>query len=186
MSAGIDYGLGRSNVDVQTGIRYGVICVNGDLLQAWADTSEADYGDATCPKCGNAAVDYSNVDEDKNPTEEYEHGPGCADWCCHACQYVFDAFEAYPDEALGYGVDDGEYEAHSAFDGSCAFITKSPYFTHARYCSPCAPGAGDLDNPDVDGARTYCFGHDWFEDCVAPYPVYRVDTGELVKINEGE
>lgn len=28
--------------------------------------------------------------------------------------------------------------------------------------------------------RAYCFGHDWFEDGVAPYPVYSVETGELV------
>jgi hypothetical protein len=30
------------------------------------------------------------------------------------------------------------------------------------------------------GVRTYCLGHDWFEDGKAPYPVYRVDNGELV------
>jgi len=27
----------------------------------------------------------------------------------------------------------------------------------------------------------YCFGHDWFEDGKAPYPVYSVETGELVE-----
>lgn len=46
--------------------------------------------------------------------------------------------------------------------------------------APCAPGAGYLSNPCPDGPKTYCFGHDWFENDVAPYPVYRVDTGELV------
>jgi hypothetical protein len=36
---GIDYGRGKTNIDLETGIRYGVISQN-DVLQAWADCSE--------------------------------------------------------------------------------------------------------------------------------------------------
>ena len=43
-SIGIDYGLGRSNVDTATGIRFGVISQN-EVLQAWADSSEPYYGE---------------------------------------------------------------------------------------------------------------------------------------------
>ena len=40
---GIDYGLGQTNIDTKTGIRYGVIH-QGECLQAWADSSEPYYG----------------------------------------------------------------------------------------------------------------------------------------------
>lgn len=42
------------------------------------------------------------------------------------------------------------------------------------YRSKLTPGAGNLDNPRNDGPKTYCLGHDWFEDGKAPYPVYLV------------
>ena len=38
MSAGIDYGMGQSNVDHATGIRYGVIAQN-NVGQAWYDAA---------------------------------------------------------------------------------------------------------------------------------------------------
>ena len=69
------------------------------------------------------------------------------------------------------------YEAECGDDGDI-FITKSPYFTYAAFCSPCAPGAGHLRSYRPDGVKTYCFGHDWFENGKAPYPVFMVDTGE--------
>ena len=37
-----------------------------------------------------------------------------------------------------------------------------------------------VEHTPEDGERAYCFGHDWFEDKAAPYPVYSVATGELV------
>ena len=40
----IDYGHGLVNIDTETGIRYGVIH-QGEVLQAWADSSEPDYDD---------------------------------------------------------------------------------------------------------------------------------------------
>lgn len=43
-SAGFDYGMGGSNIDLETGIRYGVISQN-EVLQVWADSSEPYYGD---------------------------------------------------------------------------------------------------------------------------------------------
>jgi hypothetical protein len=41
---GIDYGRGLTNIDKDTGIRYGVIH-NGEVLQAWCDSSEAVFPD---------------------------------------------------------------------------------------------------------------------------------------------
>lgn len=54
-------------------------------------------------------------------------------------------------------------------------------WTFAQFCSPCVPGAGSLDNPVEDGAKTYCLDHDWFDGGVAPYPVFRVaDDKQMV------
>ena len=61
------------------------------------------------------------------------------------------------------------------------WFTRSPYFTRAAFCSPCAPGACHLANPREDGERAYCPGPDWFDDeNPAPFPIYSVATGEIV------
>jgi hypothetical protein len=179
---GIDYGLGQTNIDTATGIRYGVIHA-GDVCQAWSDCSEADYGDPHCPKCGNEAQspddqpDTNYVDRD-----DYEHLPGsCGDYCCDQCQIMFDGDRAFGDEPNAWYIDDGEYKATQDGDDCDIFVLSSPYFTRAEFCSPCAPGAAYLRSPCPDGPRAYCFGPGWFDDeSPCPYPVYRVDTGELI------
>jgi hypothetical protein len=177
MNAGIDYGIGQTNIDKSTGIRFGVIPSNA-VTQAWCDSSEPDYGDAACGHCGNPAVEY---DDDKHG--EYQESRGCCDYACESCELIIDSSEAFSEEQLGATLDDEEYKAFedSHYD---IMILKSPYYTHAQFCSPCAPGAGYLLNPCDDGPRTYCFGHDWFDDGKAPYPVYSVATGELVTPKE--
>ena len=73
---GIDYGLGQLNVDRSSGIRFGVIPQN-ELGESWFDSAEAHYGDPHCPKCGNSAVDYSDINDNENakqnipPKEEW-------------------------------------------------------------------------------------------------------------------
>lgn len=169
---GIDYGMGQTNIDKETGIRFGVIPMNDLAHWAW-ESFEDDYGDPTCPKCGNEAMEY---DEECHCGFD---GEG-SDYACEDCCYSFMSDEAFGDEVISSHLDDGEYVAQRDSDGDI-FITKSPYYTHAQFCSPCAPGAGHLSHPVDGGAKTYCFGHDWFEDGVAPYPVYEVATGKLVE-----
>jgi hypothetical protein len=176
MSAGIDYGLGRTNINHVTGIRYGVIA-QGSVLQAWADSSEPDYGPATCPKCGNEALEYN---EEKHKAFEHSSSGACADYACETCEIYFEACEAFGEEALAWNYAGDGYECSSAFDNTEIFVTASPFYTFAQFCSPCAPGAGNLDSPIEDGAKTYCFGHDWFEEGRAPYPVFSVETGQEI------
>lgn len=166
--AGIDYGMGTTNRDPLTGIRFGVISQN-EVLQAWCDSSESVYPDPEpieCESCGGSGTIGTDGDE------------------CE-CEDCGGMGEVTPDELddcaepIGFVYDGEGYKAECGDSGDI-FITKSPYFTHCQFCSPCAPGAGYLMSPCEDGPKAYCFGHDWFEDGVAPYPVYRVDTGELV------
>jgi len=140
---GIDYGLGKYNIDTQKMIRYGVIS-QGDIMDAWCELAEPHYHEA--------------------PTEEEMEfaEPDC--WC-------------YEDEG---------YVAHSDDYGD-VFIIESPYYTYAQFCSPCAPGACHLNNPISEkdpNNKCYCFGHEWFENEKAPYPVYSVETDELVETAE--
>lgn len=184
---GIDYGRGQTNIDHTTGIRYGVIPQH-DVLQVWADSSEPNYGEPCCPRCGNAAIEGESHTkqlsngvqcwvEHPEHTEEWECS-GCGDYRCDHCEYLFDGDEAYGDEPLSFTLDDGEYVAQSGRDEDI-FILKSPYYTHAQFCSPCAPGAGYLRNPVLNGPKTYCFGLDWFDE-YCPYPIYSVATGECI------
>lgn len=167
---GINYaGQTGVNQNSKTGIRYGVISQN-EVLQAWADSSEPDYGkpceSLECPECGKSV----ECPEAWGDTVECE------------CGHAFECELPDMAEPLGFTLDDGDYKATA---GECGdiFVIESPYFTYAQFCSPCAPGAcylmNTLDQPCEDN-RAYCFGHDWFDDDKAPYPVYSVATGELV------
>lgn len=137
MSFNIDYGMGTTNIDVKTGIRYGVISQH-DVTQAWADSCKPVYPD-----------DLSDDD----------------------MEYA---------EPIGWEYNGDGYELTDCLD-SDIFVLNSPFYTYARFCSPCVPGAGNLNDHDENGVKTYCLGHDWFDDNKAPYPVYSVATNELVK-----
>ena len=178
---GIDYSgpSGTCNRDIDLGIRYGVIS-QLIVLQAWSDSSEPDYGAPHCHYCGNECFDSGHCDtpDFDDPENADIEVSGCGEYYCDTCRKAFDGEYAYGDP-IGYVLDDGEYKASCGDDGDI-FVIRSPFYTHAQFCSPCAPGAGHLGNPCPDGPKTFCFGHDWFDGGVAPYPVYSVETGELV------
>ena len=159
---GIDYGNGKTNIDEKTGIRFGVISQN-EVLQVWADDSEADYGKPTCPHCGSENHSDGDVTE----------------YRCDDCKVCFDSEQAYGDDPIRWTID-GEYRAEQGGDDTDIFVLESPYYTRAQFCSPCAPGACHLENPIPNGEKTYCFGHDWFDGGSAPYPVYRVSDDSIV------
>jgi hypothetical protein len=133
-----DYSL--VNVDLDTGIHYGVISQN-HILEAWCESSLPYYGEI-----------------------EGEEIPDCS-------------------EPLTFYVDDGEYMAECDESGDI-FVTKSPYYTRCRLCSPCAPNAGYLLTPDPLGVKAYCFGTEWFDDGIAPYPVYEVKREEKEEVQK--
>lgn len=176
---GIDYGAGNTNRDNTTGIRYGVISQN-DVLQAWADSSEPYYTPA-CPHCGNE-IDQSIIDAAQESGNRDDDETRITRTCPH-CSKVLAERDFVDCEPSSWTYDDDGYSCECGESGDI-FVIKSPYFTYAQLCSPCAPGACHLGNPlntpDPDN-RAYCFGHDWFDDGRAPYPVYSVETGEMVQ-----
>ena len=173
MNKGIDYGMGMSNRDHATGIRFGVISSRGSVLQAWWDTAEPVYGEAECPKCGVL------IDLDEGADECPECGVDLSSEFDYAepCAWIVDERTEDDPRALF---------AHCSEDGDI-FVEMSPFFTYAQFCSPCAPGAVYLENPlsePHEDNRGYCLDHTWFEEGVAPYPVYSVATGKLVEPEE--
>lgn len=174
MDNGIDYGMGQTNIDPKTGIRFGVINMNALAHWAWDDV-EANYGDPTCGKCGCDLVEY---DDEKHG--EYPEIRGCSDYACESCCVLVSSDDAFGDEPISHYVDDGEIKAEIDSHNDM-MIVSSPYYTRGRFCSPCAPGAVHLENPTDDGAKAYCLGHDWFEDRVAPYTVWRVADDTVVE-----
>lgn len=170
---GIDYGrTSGTNRNSATGIHYGVISQHS-VLQAWADSAEPDYGELTCPKCGRNVVAY-----DVEKHGDYD-GHGCNDYACESCGSYYDSSDTYGDEPIGWNYSGDGYMLADCLD-SDIFVLDSPYYTFASFCSPCVPGAGNLDSPNESGPKTYCLGHDWFESGEAPYVVYSVATNEIV------
>ncbi len=185
---GVDYSGGTANVDRTTGIHYGVIHMNDLSLWAWEEF-EADYGNPHCPKCGNDVEEYTSEYVDQLITDgvivsedelsDYTSG-SCADYICESCGLILGSDHVYGDEPNGWLLDDGGYKAWID-QYNDVMITRSPYYTHAQFCSPCAPGAGHLAHPTANGPKTYCFGPEWFEGDKCPYDLYSVATGMLVR-----
>lgn len=167
---GIDYGLGQTNIDKETGIRYGVISQH-EVLQAWCDDSEAEYGspnETVCSACGHdfgVACEYGDSVK----------CPGCGE------MIEVDLPDFY--EPIGHSYVGQGYQCTQGGDDSDIFILKSPYYTLCDFCSPCAPGAGYLTSEG--NVKAYCFGHDWFYDHPehpgrAPYRVFKVSDDSEV------
>lgn len=175
---GIDYSLGTANYDKNTNIHYGIISLN--VLHEYAiEHFESVYGEATCPKCGNEAYDTETCD--MKDMSDWEQGPGCTDYYCESCEYLFDNSEAYPEDPVGWTMEDNEYTLSLDSDND-VWVLKSPYYTYVQYCSPCAPGAGHLGHPVEGGPMTYCLGVEWFTGDKAPYPIYLVEDNSLLFI----
>jgi len=166
---GIDYSVGLPvNIDTETGIRYGVIHMH-QVMEAWCDGSEQDY-DYICPKC-SGGIDNLPPSQVKDETH-----------FCMDCkeEFIEDDLEMADEPSCIYYNADGYYAGQDGYGD--IVVEKAPFFTYAQFCSPCAPGACYLTNPvepDLNN-KCYCFGHDWFEDGKAPYPVYSVETGKEV------
>ncbi len=190
MSKGIDYGHGITNVNLMTGIRYGVIQANY-VGQSWYDASEGEY--PTPYDCDAECIcDECNEDIAIPKSANWGDTLDCEEEGCSGSGEIESGDSL---ECIAHNYTDDGYECTQGQDSSDIFVTKSPYYTYAPFCSPCAPGAcyltSDVDSfeerTEKDGEKAYCFGHDWFYDSElkhAPYTVYSVATNEVIKPTE--
>lgn len=182
--AGIDYGLGKTNIDNETSIRFGVIGQNSEGLgpeaceDIWSNGRNLSFEAFQAEAKDNLRSALSDYFSDHKWSDEKQSKLD------RAVESAFEAIEdelneQYEEDCDTYLYEQGGYSIQTDSHGDL-IILKSPYFTHAQFCSPCFPGGGHLENPCETGPKTYCLGHDWFEGSKAPYPVFSVETGEQV------
>jgi hypothetical protein len=111
--AGIDYSHGLANVDIKTGVRYGVINLNSCHPEFLAEF-EPYYGE--------------EIPEDA----DYDFA-----------------------EPISWIYDHDGIKAEYGSDSSTMFVFSSPVIVKTQFCSPCYPGAGNLDSLCEDGVETY-------------------------------
>jgi len=184
---GIDYGLGRSNIGFE-GIRYGVIH-HATVGTAWYDESECYTHQPDAEKIAEAVAN-----NDKETLQALYADFGIEQRFAENTDIeeikniLEDKFWDYA-ECSEYFIDRDGLSAVQDANGTDIWILKSPFYTYGQFCSPCAPGAINLDNPlDLselpENNKGYCLDHTWFEDGKAPYRVFRVSDNTEVFADE--
>lgn len=147
----------NANIDHKTGIRYGAIGINS-VSPECLDMGGSGWTDESYEACKREAQFEPDYDEDEF-NDHYES-----------------------DGDTEYSFHDAEYDMVTILMNDL-LVTRSPYYTWARLCSPCVPNAGDLNSQaDEDtGYKAYCLGLDFFDDySPCPYKVYSVETDEEI------
>ena len=190
--AGIDYsGPGSTtNRDTETSIRYGVISRNSviesgqEVYEHGTNLTHQQHFDNVRRELRGALSDYFSDSKWK------EGEPSELD---KAVSDALDAIEdrlndRYQEDNDSYQYEKDGYIIETCLDNDFTVI-ESPFFTYAQFCSPCVPGACNLDSPldhiPADGSNAcYCLGHDWFEGGKAPYKVFNMGGAEIFPASE--
>jgi hypothetical protein len=152
---GINWGsYGDTNIDRETGIRYGCISQHS-ILQAWADSSQP----ACSENCDCGEDDSCAAIENG---EFYYEGDGyvavsCLDSDVLFCVSPFYTFGPFCSPCVPGGIN---------LDDAAGF------FEFDAHALPVAPALDETCLP-----RAYCPGHDWFDDGRAPYGVFGAISG---------
>lgn len=194
MSAGIDYGLGKTNIDLKTGVRYGIAHANNypELFDEITTNGNDDsYDDFIEQIVRDITCAVENADEDSNE-ELIDAIQSCVHGVARNPRDIIedhiDDLEERPDEWTDFVkslVDEFEFEytndeniwSYTETDDAGnvtlhlqitwlggapqIFVFKSPKIVKALLCSPCVPGAGDLDSLDDNGVETYGIPDEW-------------------------
>jgi hypothetical protein len=184
-----------ANFNEELGIRYGVISPHS--ISSWS--LDEIYQNGTDPIYEELKNDL--IDPIRKHLNNFGFSVGQID---EVIDPLIDNFnESYESDGSGImDYSDKEYDLHVSGDNFGIFVMKSPYYTWCKPCSPCAPGAGDLDNPadthtfmiegdkqvDYPGysEKTLCLGPEWFDKEESeyskkiPYRVFRVDNDQEV------
>ena len=129
-------------------------------LEAGIRFGVIDQGDVLQAWCDYAEARYTKVCGfcGTGLDEDIEEGETCP----HCEELLEQSEDLYPDSPDCFYLEDSDYLATQNGEETAIFIERSPFYTRK------------------DGPKTYCFGHDWFDDGIAPYPVYSRATDEIV------
>jgi hypothetical protein len=179
-----------SNVNPETGIRYGVTSLIPDWILedslSWdcPDETEcrAEYARETLQgraEKGDIAPDdidgfepYPGASESEKENRGYlvDYIGSLSDQDaidaldsvdCNAWDVFWDGADF--SESARYGEEDGIKMMLSSLGGApLLWVFFSPYLDMVRLCSPCVPNAGDLDSPDGQGYQCYALNPEWY------------------------
>jgi hypothetical protein len=127
------------NYDEKTGIHYGVISPNSISSETLSDLQDKSI-DTIYEESKKEFLASLRAVLNDSPISSNE-----SDVILDECADRFS--EAYENDYHGYEYEDKEYVLKICDDNFGIFVIKSPYYTYTRQCSPCAPGAGDLNAP---------------------------------------
>lgn len=130
-----------TNTNPETGIPYGVVAMNN--LADWVFDEFLYHGNNDSYDAALAEWRAENPDADEEEFSDFYEG-----------------------EEENYSLEkDGLVLGLSYLGGApMIWVFQSPHTTTVRPCSPCVPGAGDLDTPDPDGMECYTLPPDWFRE----------------------
>lgn len=175
---GIDYGHGKTNIDNETGIRYGVIH-SRHVSEMWNEDAQPIIN-TRCPHCGyeltqemyDEAISYCSKEGDPEDLELRT---------CPSCNEILYDCSFENSDPVGYMIDTDEIKAVMGYDDYDIMVIKSPYYTKCEYCSPCAPGACTILSQHVQDDKAYCFGPDAYEESCEKPVIYRVSDDSIVE-----
>ena len=150
----LSYGTIGVNCDPETGTPYGVVQMN--RLADWVyDEFFANGENLTARYAHTDFIDEYMADHPEADEAEVED----------ASQEFWDNYygeeEEYRLSLPGEGLELGMSYLGGA---PLVWVFKSPHKATVRPCSPCVPGAGDLDSKCDDGMECYDLPPDWYYD----------------------
>lgn len=169
----IDYGMGKTNIDTETGIRYGFIYMNNvsnfaidDIIQNGDDLSYEEWKLELAKSIEQALL---------SAIRDYGHYDGSLE---QVALDIAEETDYEPGDTTTYEYKDDDIHLETTSDNGI-FILKSKYYTLCELCSPCAPGAGYIENEGSH--KAYCLPPSWFDEySKMPYKCFRVDNNEEV------
>lgn len=149
-----------TNKHPTTGIAYGVIAcqsLDDDLLHflLYEKGKDLSYEAACQEEIGRQEDAYHEMLASMDP--EYVDCMDPADF-----EPNLDNFDPQIEEPIVEGEYQGVHYRTTWLGGAqLLWIFESPFTEECQPCSPCVPGAGNLDNPDPGGMETYSVPADW-------------------------
>ena len=134
-----------SNVNPQTGIRYGVASMNSLADWVWDEF----FYNGTNDTAEAALEDWKT----ENPTLVDDD---------EAIQNFWDREYMAEEECYSLTTDGMRLELSYLGGAALVFVLESPVISVARLCSPCIPNAGDLDAREENGAECYGLPPEWY------------------------
>jgi len=141
--------FGTANIDVTTGIAYGVVSLNS--LEDWVFDEFFDNG---------RNLTAEGAEEEFVAEWDADHPDGDEDDREEALQEMWDYYDGCEEQ---YSLEtDGMILELSYLGGApLVWVLKSPHVRNVRECSPCCPNAGDLDSGEGN-TPTYDLPPDWY------------------------